>query len=67
MSSKTNNFSIIIPFKSGKKYLLDCLHSVLAQDYPHFNILILADNTSNIDDPLDAVYAIQHSKISVHV
>ena len=67
MSSKTNNFSIIIPFKSGKKYLLDCLHSVLAQDYPHFNILILADNTSNIDDSLDAVHAIQHSKISVHV
>jgi glycosyltransferase involved in cell wall biosynthesis len=67
MSSKTNNFSIIIPFKSGKKYLLDCLHSVLAQDYPHFNILLLADNTSNIDDSLDAVHAIQHSKISVHV
>jgi glycosyltransferase involved in cell wall biosynthesis len=67
MSGKTNNFSIIIPFKSGKKYLLDCLHSVLAQDYPHFNILILADNTSNIDDSLDAVHAIQNSKISVHV
>ena len=67
MSGKTNNFSIIIPFKSGKKYLLDCLHSVLAQDYPHFNILILADNTSNIDDSLDAVHAIQNSKISVQV
>jgi len=67
MSGKTNNFSIIIPFKSGKKYLLDCLHSVLAQEYPHFNIHILADNTSNIDDSLDAVHALQHSKISVHV
>lgn len=67
MSGKTNNFSIIIPFKSGKKYLLDCLHSVLVQDYPHFNILILADNTSNIDDSLDAVHAIQHSKICVYV
>lgn len=67
MSGKTNNFSILIPFKSGKKYLLDCLHSVLAQDYPHFNILILADNTSNIDDSLDAVHALQNNKISVHV
>ncbi|MEY4097846.1 MAG: hypothetical protein RL170_690 [Bacteroidota bacterium] len=67
MNGKTNNFSIIIPFKSGKKYLLHCLHSVLAQDYPHYNILILADNTSNIDDSLDAVHAIQNSKISVHV
>jgi glycosyltransferase involved in cell wall biosynthesis len=67
MSDKLNNFSIIIPFKSGKNYLLDCLHSVLAQDYPHFNILILADSTSNIDDSLDAVHALQNSKISLHV
>ncbi|MEI6152128.1 MAG: glycosyltransferase [Chitinophagia bacterium] len=67
MSGKTNIFSIVIPFKSGKKYLLDCLHSVIAQDYPHFNILILADNTSNIDDSIDAVHALQHSKINVHV
>jgi len=67
MSGKTNIFSIVIPFKSGKKYLLDCLHSVLVQDYPHFNIIILADNTSNIDNALDAVHAIQNSKISVHV
>jgi hypothetical protein len=43
------------------------LHSVLAQDYPHFNILILADNTSNIDDSLDAVHTLQNNKISVHV
>jgi glycosyltransferase involved in cell wall biosynthesis len=67
MNGKTNKFSIIIPFKSGKKYLLDCLHSVLAQDYTHFNILILADNTSNIDDSLDAVNELKNSKISVHV
>lgn len=67
MSGKTNNFSIIIPFKSGKKYLLDCLHSVLAQDYPHFDIIILADNTSNIDDSLNAVYALQNRKIKIEL
>jgi glycosyltransferase involved in cell wall biosynthesis len=66
MSGKTNHFSIIIPFKSGKNYLLDCLQSVIEQDYPHFNIIILADNTSNIDDALDAIYALQNSKISIH-
>ena len=65
MNGKTNNFSIIIPFKAGKNYLLDCLHSVIEQDYPHFNIIILADNTSNIDDSLDAVHALQNSKISI--
>jgi glycosyltransferase involved in cell wall biosynthesis len=67
MSGKTNNFSIIIPFKTGKKYLLDCLHSVLGQDYTHFNIIILADNTSNIDDSIDAVNAIQSNKISIQI
>ena len=67
MSGKTNNFSIIIPFKTGKKYLLDCLDSVLGQDYPHFNIIILADNTSNIDDSIDAVNAIQSNKISIQI
>ena len=65
MNGKINNFSIIIPFKTGKKYLIDCLHSVLSQDYSHFNIIILADNTSNIDDSIDAVNAIQNNKISI--
>ena len=67
MSGKTNHFSIIIPFKSGKTYLLDCLNSVLGQDYPHFNIIILADNTSNLDGALDAVHAIQNNKISIQI
>ena len=55
MSGQINNFSIIIPFKTGKHYLLDCLQSVLAQDYPHFEIIILADITSNTDDALHAI------------
>jgi glycosyltransferase involved in cell wall biosynthesis len=67
MSGETNIFSIIIPFKSGKQYLLDCLHSVLDQDYPHYNIIILADNTSNPDGALDAVNAIQNNKISIQI
>jgi hypothetical protein len=41
------------------------LHSVVKQDYPHYDIIILADNTSNIDDALDAVHALQNSKISI--
>ncbi|MEI6586868.1 MAG: glycosyltransferase [Sediminibacterium sp.] len=65
MSEKINSFSIIIPFKTGKKYLLDCLHSVIEQDYPHFNIIVLADNTSNIDNSLDAIDALHHPKITV--
>ena len=65
MSSKIIQFSIIIPFKSGKKYLLECLHSVLAQDYPYYNVIILADNTSNADNALNEVLALQNNKISI--
>lgn len=67
MSRKTNYFSIIIPFKSGKNYLLDCLHSALGQKYPHFNIIILADNSSNFDGALDAVLELQNNKINIQV
>jgi len=67
MSGKINNFSIIIPFKTGKQYLLDCLQSVLAQDYPHFEIIILADITSNTDDALHAISDLKNPKITVQL
>ena len=65
MSGKINNFSIIIPFKTGKQYLTDCLQSVLAQDYPHYEIIVLADITSNTDDALHAIKDLNNPKISV--
>ncbi len=65
MSGKINNFSIIIPFKTGKQYLIDCLQSVLAQDYPHYEIIVLADITSNTDDALHAIKDLNNPKISV--
>jgi len=67
MSGKINNFSIIIPFKTGKQYLLDCLQSVLAQDYPHFEIIILADITSNTDDALHAISDLKNPTITVQL
>jgi len=67
MSGKINNFSIIIPFKTGKQYLLDCLQSVLAQDYPHYEIIVLADITSNTDDALHAISDLNNPKISVQL
>jgi len=67
MSGQINNFSIIIPFKTGKHYLLDCLQSVLAQDYPHFEIIILADITSNTDDALHAISDLKNPKITVQL
>ena len=67
MSGKINHYSIIIPFKTGKQYLIDCLQSVLAQDYPHFEIIVLADITSNTDDTLHAIKDLNNPKISVQL
>lgn len=67
MSGKINHYSIIIPFKTGKQYLIDCLQSVLAQDYPHFEIIVLADITSNTDDALHAIKDLNNPKISVQL
>ena len=67
MSGKINHYSIIIPFKMGKQYLIDCLQSVLAQDYPHYEIIVLADITSNTDDALHAIKDLNNPKISVQL
>lgn len=47
------SFSIIIPFKTGKHYLSACINSVLNQNYPHYQIIVLTDNTSNEDGSVD--------------
>ncbi len=59
------SFSIIIPFKTGKSYLLECVHSVLAQTYPHFQLIILTDPTSNEDGAIEEVKALQHPAIEI--
>ena len=51
----------------GKQYLIDCLQSVLAQDYPHYEIIVLADITSNTDDALHAIKDLNNPKISVQL
>lgn len=58
-------FSIIIPFKTGKTYLRECLHSALLQTHDDFEIIVLADNTSNQDGALDAVIALKDPRIRI--
>ncbi|HTL10410.1 MAG TPA: glycosyltransferase family A protein [Chitinophagaceae bacterium] len=38
-------FSIILPVRNGGEYVKACVKSILAQSYPHFNLLVL-DNCS---------------------
>ncbi len=59
------SFSIIIPFKTGRDYLLQCVQSALAQDYMDFEVIIIADNTSNADGSLDAVRSLNNARIKI--
>jgi glycosyltransferase involved in cell wall biosynthesis len=59
------SFSIIIPFKTGKAYLMECIQSALKQNYTDFNVIILADITSNDDGSLEAVAQINDTRLSV--
>ena len=59
------SFSIIIPFKTGKHYLSACIESVLAQTYSNYQIIVLADHTSNDDGSIDYIYALNNPKIEV--
>jgi len=59
------SFSIIIPFKTGIEYLKECLNSALSQDYTNFNIIILSDNTSNLDGSIDYVKTLNNKNIII--
>lgn len=59
------SFSIIIPFKTGKDYLMQCLQSALSQDHDDFEVIILSDNTSNTDGSLDAVNQLNDPRVRI--
>lgn len=56
-------FTIVIPVHNGANYLESTLKSVLAQSYPHYNILVL-ENAST-DKTLEIVHSFQNPCISV--
>ena len=39
--------SILIPYKNTEKYLRDCILSVIAQSYPHWEVLAVNDHSSD--------------------
>jgi len=57
-------FSVVLPVRNGGEYIKDCVNSILAQTYPHFNLIIL-DNCST-DGTLDWLNSLQNKKIIIY-
>ena len=41
--------SVIIPVKNGKQYIHECIDSVLAQNYPALDIVVVDDGSDDYD------------------
>jgi len=57
--------SVLVPARNEEKNIADCLQSLLAQDYPCFEVLVLDDQSS--DGTLEILKRIATSKPGLHV
>lgn len=56
-------FSIILPVRNGGDYFKQCVQAILAQSYPHFNLLVLENGST--DDTLHWIKQQTDSRIHV--
>lgn len=59
-----NKFSIILPVRNGGEYLKVCVQSILAQSYPHFNLKILDNNSS--DNTVEYLQSLNDTRIKIY-
>ena len=57
-------FSIILPVRNGGNYVKECVNSILSQTYPHFNLIVL-DNAST-DGTLEWIRSVQDNRIVIY-
>jgi len=57
--------SILMPFKNTEKYLQECLDSILAQSYTHWELLAINDHSTDGSLEIAKAYARQDSRIRV--
>ncbi len=57
--------SIVIPSYNYGRYLRECLDSVIAQDYPHYEIVLVDDASTDASLAIANEYASKHPQIHV--
>lgn len=57
--------SVVLPFKRGIKYLQEAVYSVSKQDCADWELIILADTTSNEDGSIDWLQSLQLKNLRI--
>ncbi len=57
--------SILIPARNGYKNIKRCIRSLIRQDYPNYEILVLDDNSTDDTAKIVNDYALKYSKIKL--
>lgn len=57
--------SVVLPFKRGIKYLQEAVNSLIQQDCTDWELIVLADNTSNEDGSIDWLHSLQLNNLRI--
>jgi len=57
--------SIIVPVYNAEKYLKRCVDSILSQDYPHFELLLMDDGSRDSSGEICDAYAQKDARVRV--
>jgi glycosyltransferase involved in cell wall biosynthesis len=63
VSEKRIKYSLIVPVKNSAKYLLQCVNSIISQDYSDYELIISDDHST--DGTVDLLKTFQDSKIKI--
>lgn len=57
-------YSIILPVRNGGSYVKECIHSILSQSYPDFNLHVLDNNST--DETVTWIESLQDKRIIIY-